>query len=173
MKKLYSVFSAVIFALFVASCTSDMEMMKEVGYLKLEINTVTSTHTRATNPPANYDARQLYVEVCKEDGSVVKSTEDFTNDKTFKENIILAPGKYTINAHSANWDGSGSGFDAPYYTGSTTVNVAAKTLSKANITCTQANVKVTINYDASFKTYFSEAYMLFYLCASINNVSFS
>lgn len=160
MKKLYSVFSAVIFALFVASCTSDMEMMKEVGYLKLEINTVTSTHTRATNPPANYDARQLYVEVCKEDGSVVKSTEDFTNDKTFKENIILAPGKYTINAHSANWDGSGSGFDAPYYTGSTTVNVAAKTLSKANITCTQANVKVTINYDASFKTYFSEAYTI-------------
>lgn len=158
MKKIYSIISTIIIVLFVASCTSDMETMEEVGYLKLEINTVTSTHTRATNPPANYDARQLYVEVCKEDGSVVKSTEDFTNDKTFKENIILAPGKYTINAHSANWDGSGSGFDAPYYTGSTTVNVAAKTLSKANITCTQANVKVTINYDASFKTYFSNAY---------------
>ncbi len=169
MKKIYSIFTTIITALLVASCSNDMEMMEEVGYLKLEINTVTSTHTRATNPPANYDARQLYVEVCKEDGSVVMSTEDFKNDKTFKENIILAPGKYTINAHSANWDGTGSGFDAPYYTGTTTVNVAAKTLSTANITCTQANVKVTVNYDQSFKTNFVEASA--YVTSSVTGVT--
>jgi hypothetical protein len=71
--------------------------------------------------------------------------------------MLLEAGDYTVVAHSANWDGSESGFSTPFYYGSADVTVRAKYLVKANITCTQANVKVTVNYDQSFVQNFKSA----------------
>lgn len=158
MKKIYSLLAILCTALVAISCTNDLETPEEQGYLKLEVVTYTSTNTRAVNGvPSGYNAKQLHVELRKPDGTVVMQTDDFDNSSDFKGTIVLSPGTYTIDAHSANWDGSDSGFGAPYYTGMTTITVKAKELSTANITLTQANVKVTVNYDNSFRTYFSTA----------------
>lgn len=157
MKKIYSLLAILCTAFVAISCTSEAEVAEEQGYLKLDVKTLTSTITRVTGVPNGYNAKKLYVELRKSDGTVVMQTDDFDNASDFQGTIVLQPGTYTIEAHSANWDGSDSGFGAPYYTGMTTATVEAKKLTTANLTLTQANVKVTVNYDNSFRTYFNSA----------------
>ncbi len=156
MKAIYSFIAVIMLSMLAVSCNNELEMADEVGFLKLEVNTLTSTHTRAA-APADYNAKTLHVQIVDESNNVVLSTDDVDNDKNFQGNIALTPGTYTITASSAGWDGSDSGFDVPYYVGSTTATVAAKTLTQADVTLTQANVKVTVKYDESFSTYFNQA----------------
>ena len=164
MKKIFSIFSLLCTTFFVASCTSDVEVAEQgEGYLKLQLETIVSTFTR-TDVPASYDAKKLYVAILDENNEVAKSaegvslqTDDWDNSETLKGNIKLVEGNYTIVAHSANWDGSNSAFDAPYYAGSTTVTIRRNEANTASVTCTLANVKVTVNFDDNFKKYFESA----------------
>lgn len=160
MKKLQYILSALFLAVLVVSCNQEIDLNKGQGYLTLEVNSLMSTltpdGTRATAPD-DYAAKTLHVEIRDAAGVVIMSTDDFASDKAFQENIRLSVGTYTIVAHSANWDGNGSGFDTPYYYGSTTVEITAGTLVKALVTCTQANVKLTINYEPSFVRSFNSA----------------
>ena len=127
------------------------------GYLKLNFETLVSTNTRATAAPQGYNPKTIAVKIINSAGTVVKETQDLENDQEFKGNILLAPDTYTVTASSAGWDGSDSGFDVPYYAGSTEVTIKKNTLSQATITLTQANVKVTINFSDNFRTYFTQA----------------
>ncbi len=161
MKKITSFLSVFAFALALISCSSDTDELSnnEVGYLKLDIETNTTTHekTRA-GAPAFYDAKKLHVEVKNEAGAIVAQTDDFENDTELNgAQIILVPGLYTVVAHSYNWDGNGSGFNTPYYYGETEVTVKSHTLSTAKITCTLANVKVSVNFSEEFQTSFARA----------------
>ena len=160
MKKLQYILSALFLAVLVVSCNQEIDINKGQGYLTLEVNSLMSTltpdGTRAAAPD-DYAAKTLHVEIRDAAGVVIMSTDDFASDKAFQENIRLSVGTYTIVAQSANWDGNGSGFDTPYYYGSTTVEITAGTLVKALVTCTQANVKLTINYEPSFVRSFNSA----------------
>ena len=160
MKKIQYILSSLLLALLVVSCVQDVEMEGNQGYLVLSINSLTSTHapgeTRAAVPD-DYDAKTLHVEILDEDGTVIKSTNNFAEDEEFQGNILLTSGTYTIVAHSSNWDGETSAFDAPFYYGRTTIEVKPKTLVTATLTCTLANVKVTVNYDQSFVRSFKSA----------------
>lgn len=149
---------AFLAAMF-ASCTQEKAVDSTQGYLTLNINALASTNDPSTRAaaPADYDAKTLHVEIQDDKGNIVKSTDNFGTDETFQEPILLPQGNYTVVAHSANWDGSESGFNTPFYYGSAEVTVRAKYLVKANITCTQANVKVTVNYDQSFVQNFKSA----------------
>lgn len=144
----------------VASCSQDIDIDSNQGYLSLEINTLTSTHEPAGSRaavPEGYNPKTLHIEIQDKDGKVVKSTDDFASDDEFQDKFLLLAGKYTVVAHSANWDGKASGFDVPYYYGSKTVQVKPKGLVTASLTCTQANVKITVNYDQSISDNFSDA----------------
>ena len=159
MKKIQYILSCMVLSLIAVACSQDIEMDGQ-GYLVIRLNTVTSTlkpEGTRTDAPSGYDAKQLCVEIKDAKGNTVKSTNDFENDQAFTGDIALKPGNYTIVAHSSNWDGNGSGFDAPYYYGSSTVTVVEGDIKTVKITCTQANVKVTVNYDASFAEYFTTA----------------
>ena len=83
MKKITSFLSVFAFVLALISCSSDTDELSnnEVGYLKLDIETNTTTHekTRA-GAPAFYDAKKLHVEVKNEAGAIVAQTDDFEND---------------------------------------------------------------------------------------------
>lgn len=159
MKKIFSILSIVCAAFLTIACSNDIVNTDvEQGYLKLDINTLVSTNTRSVNGiPSNYNPKTIHVELRDNNGTVVKETDDFENASDFKSTIILTPGTYTIVAHSANWDGSDSGMGTPYYAGMTKVTVKAKELTTAALTLTLANVKVTVNYDTSFRTYFNSA----------------
>ena len=160
MKKIHYILSSLLLALLVVSCSRDVEMEGNQGYLALSINSLISTYAPSETRsalPTDYDAKTLHVEILDESGVVVKSTNNFAEDEEFQGNILLTYGTYTIVAHSANWDGEGSAFDAPFYYGRTTVVVKPNTLVKATLTCTLANVKVTVNYDQSFVRSFKSA----------------
>ena len=159
MKKIIYILSTLFLGMMVASCTQDIDLDTNQGYLSLRINSLTSTNEAGTRAaaPEDYAPKTLRVEIKDQKGKVVKSTDDFANDNSFQGNIKLNVGTYTIVAHSANWDGSGSGFDTPYYYGSTAVKVQSQSLVKANVICTQANVKLTVNYDNEFATSFKSA----------------
>jgi hypothetical protein len=153
MKKIHYILSTLLLAVLVVSCSQDFEMEGNQGYLSLSISSLTSTHTPGETRsavPEGYDAKTLHVEILDASGAVIKSTDNFAEDEEFQGNILLTSGTYTIVAHSANWDGEGSAFDAPFYDGRTTITVKPKSLVTATLTCTLANVKVTVNYDQSF-----------------------
>lgn len=159
MKKFQYILPLLFIALFAVSCSQDVDVESNQGYLSLKISSLTSTNEAGTRAaaPEGYAPKTLHVEIKDQSGKVVKSTNDFANDNSFQGNIKLNVGTYTIVAHSANWDGNGSGFDTPYYYGSTSVKVQSQSLVKANVTCTQANVKLTVNYDNEFATSFKSA----------------
>lgn len=148
----------VVLSAIATSCSQDLDLSEQQGYLNLRVESRTSTVdvTRASAPD-NYNPLVLHVEILDASGTVVKSTDDFNNDASFSGNIMLPVGRYTVVAHSANWDGSGAGFDAPYYYGSAEVTVEAQNLKTATVVCTQANVKLTVNYDANFRNAFRSA----------------
>lgn len=159
MKKVKYLLSLILLSAIISSCTQQETVDSTQGFLTLNINALVSTNdpnTRAA-APADYDAKTLHVEILDANGNVIKSTNNFGTDETFQEPILLPQGDYTVVAHSANWDGNDSGFNTPFYYGSTEVTVRAKYLVKANITCTQANVKVTVNYDQTFIQNFKSA----------------
>ena len=159
MKKIQNILSFIFVALFAVSCSQDLEVEGNEGYLNLRINSLVSTTEGGTRAaaPEGYAPKTLHVEIQDAKGNVVKSTDNFANDKNFQGNIKLKVGTYTIVAHSANWDGNGSGFDTPYYYGSTQVKVLSQSLVTASVTCTQANVKLTVNYDDVFASSFKSA----------------
>ncbi len=158
MKKIQYILSLMVMAALMVSCSQDVDMeTSEKGYLNLRLETFVSTNETRVAVPDDYNAHQLCVEIKNEVGDVVMSTNDFENDADFNTKITLASGVYTIEAHSANWDGSASAFDAPYYFGSTTVQVKPRSLVTAKITCTLANVKLTVNYAPEVVTNFKSA----------------
>ena len=160
MKKIQHILTTLFVFLIVASCTQDMDIESNQGYLSLDINTLVTTNKQNGTRraiPEDYDAKTLHVEIKDKNGDVVKSTDNFGTDETFQGKILLTSGSYTIVAHSANWDGNASGFNTPYYYGETTVQVVPKSLVTAELICTQANVKITVNYDQSIVNNFKTA----------------
>ena len=160
MKKIHYILSVLLFASLFVSCNQDMAIESEQGYLALNINSLVSTHTPNASraaAPENYSPKILHVEIQNAKGEVVKSTDNFAGDIDFQGNISLRKGTYTIIAHSANWDGEASGFDVPFYYGETTITIKPQTLVTATLTCTLANVKITVNYDAAFARTFKSA----------------
>jgi hypothetical protein len=159
MKKIYNILSILFVTLAMVSCSQDMDIESNEGYLYLEINSLVSTHEGGSRAaaPDDYAPKTLHVELQDETGSVLMSTDDYANDPAFQGNIKLKVGTYKIVAHSANWDGSGSGFDTPFYYGTSDVLVKAGTRVKGTVVCTLANVKITVNYDEMFASNFKSA----------------
>ena len=158
MKKIYSILAILCAIVIAVSCSNDSESLESVGFIKLEMNTLVSTHTR-TAVPSGYAPKTLHVTITN---GITTLEGDYTEANGFTNsdmsgNIMLTPGEYTITAHSANWDGSEAALNAPYYSGESAVTVESKKLKKVTVTCTQSNVKMTVNWDESFRTYFDDA----------------
>ncbi len=154
-----AVFCLSLLALSCSDTMSEEEMTQ--GYLKLDLSTLVSTNDKdmraATSAPSGYDPKTIALKITNSAGTVVFESSDAVNDERLKSNIALAPDTYTVSGSSAGWDGSGSGFDAPYYVGSTKVTVLTKSLTRATLTLTQANVKVSVTFDDNLKPYFKSA----------------
>lgn len=143
-----------------ASCTQDLEVNKGQGYLSIRVNTLVSTNTpenTRADAPSNYNGKKLQFDIKDANGNVITSKDFVYNGEKYEEKVLLDAGTYTVEAYSQGWDGNGSGFNAPYYYGSTSVEVVSESIVPAFITCTQANVKVTVNYDPTFVRNFNSA----------------
>lgn len=145
----------LLFCVFLAlvSCQGEEYMggSDGMGYLSLEIWASTSAQTKADGPAADYDPKKLLVQILNEEGDTVVSTVDWEN-----EEFRLKAGIYTVKASSSGFDGLAS-CAKPYYAGAKEVTVVAGKKSTAELTCTLANVKVTVTFDESFLRSFASA----------------
>ena len=137
-----------------SACQNEDELSNSnVGYLRLNLGVNTSVTTRADEAP--YNPEQIGIQIVSADGEVVKETSNWTEWEG--QQIALATGTYTLKASSAGFDGATSGFDKPYYAGSVEITIEKDKEVNQTITCTLANVKVTVNFDQSFIDAFTAA----------------
>ena len=151
MKKIYSILSLFLLVIIVTGCQeglTDISSNNGMGYLKLDVSTVTSTVTKAD--AIEYDAKQLAVQILDEEGNTVKSTDDYTNWDG--ELIALKAGRYIIKAASY---GYAETMSKPYYAGADTIDIVATETITSKFSCTLANVKVTVKFDETFKKAFT------------------
>lgn len=151
MKQLYFILTLLVASLVTTSCQKD-DLNGNIGYLRIEVGTNSYVDTKIA---ADYNPKQIALQILNSSGEVVKSTDDW--ETLAGEQLRLVPGSYTIQTSSNGFDGSESGFDIPYYAGSQQVTIEAGKEVTANIMCTLANVKVTVNFDQSFIDSFQAA----------------
>lgn len=144
MKRIYTIL-LIASTLFFFACQEEESLAGgATGYLRLTVNEDMNTNSRA-DVPEGYKPEQIAVQIVNAEGETVEKTEDW---KLWQNKSIELPvGTYTIKASSNGWDGQAAGFDIPYYTGSKEVTIAADKEVNETITCTLANVKVTVNFD--------------------------
>ena len=143
-------------ALLAVACSSDDDPTKGVGYLNIDAEVITLINPRTRAVPADYNPKQLAVRIVDKATSVVKYETD--NYESWKgQTFRLEPGTYTVTASSNGFDGLSSGFDCPYYVGSKEVTIISNKETRITLTCTLANVKVTVNFSDSFKAAFTSA----------------
>ena len=153
MKKINFIFAVLLSFVLMVSCQQEQDFSNEnIGYLRLDLGVNTSAISRAETP---YNPKQIAVQIVAKDGEVVKETNDWTEWES--QQIALPVGTYTLKASSAGFDGKTSGFDKPYYAGSAEINIEKDKEVNETVTCTLANVKVTVNFDQSFIDAFKEA----------------
>lgn len=146
MKRIYAIL-LIASTLFFFACQQEEKLTGgATGYLRLTVNEDMSTNSR-TNVPEGYQPEQIAVQIVNAEGETVEQTEDW--ELWQGKQIELPVGTYTLKASSNGWDGQAAGFDVPYYVGSKEVTITADKEVNETITCTLANVKVTVNYDAA------------------------
>lgn len=150
MKNIYLFLITLLTLPALISCQQDD--VDNIGYLRIEVGTNAYVDTRIAS---DYNPKQIALQILDSKGGIVESTDDW--ETLSGQQIRLAAGTYTVKASSNGFDGSESGFDIPYYAGSQQITVQTGKEVTANITCTLANVKVTVNYDQSFIDAFQSA----------------
>lgn len=146
--------SILLLSFIVWSCQNE-ETVSDKGYLRVNVGTLVSVNPQNTRIAAGYNPKQIALEILDSSNKVVKSVADWTDLEGVQ--LELEAGTYTINASSNGFDGSESGIDIPYYAGSAQVAVQTGKEVTATVTCTLANVKVTVNFDESFVKAFQSA----------------
>ena len=149
MKRIYTILLIASTLFFFACQQEDNLAGGATGYLRLTVNEDMSTNSRA-DVPEDYKPEQIAVQIVNAEGETVEETEDW--ELWQNKSIELPVGTYTIKASSNGWDGQAAGFDIPYYTGSKEVTITAGGEVNETITCTLANVKVTVNFDKALLT---------------------
>lgn len=139
------------------SCESDSRLLEETGYLYVNASMDYALVTKADEKD-----QQISVAICKAAGDTVQFFENYKTDLGTKK-VQLATGTYHIKAGTVH--AGKATFDKPFYFGIDTIQVEKGKLKEAEVVCTQANVKVTVNYSDLLKKFFT-GYK-----ATISNVS--
>ena len=142
------IFSCIMLCL--ASC---QEERIELGALQLKVSRNSNTVlTKATPEEIAAAQRQIAIKITNAQENIVFESDDWT---AIKEDILLAPGAYTIDAFSALTDGTTAGFDLPYYVGKKEITITGNSIQPVEVECVLANVKVTIQYSEAVKKNFT------------------
>lgn len=157
-----------VLAIFLAaSCNEAVmdEMTHETGFLSVSVGRDDEVFTKEiVEPSADMAFR---IEVYRGE-TLVAQTADH---RTWTESapLELTVGKYVVKAYYGD---NNAGFDAPYYKGETEVTVTTGKIASADITCTLANVMVTVEMDASIRNNFT-SYSVYVTDGTDAGVTFS
>lgn len=131
-------------AIFLVACQADEDALNDKGFLSFAIGQDVSVTTKAEE----YNPELLALKVSDSTGKEVKTaTGSVTELNALK--YELKAGEYKIEVYSNNYDGNSAfGENGAYYYGSTNVTIAKGDNKTATITCSLANVKVTVKFDS-------------------------
>lgn len=120
----------------------EVEAGEGQGWLSVEFLLDKSLVTRAENAKYNLEVQQL-------DGTLVSAYDDCEH---LSERILLPKGTYRLVALSDK--GNGVGFEKPVYRGEKEVEIKAGVTQSVSMTCTLANVKMTVEYSDKIRQNF-------------------
>ena len=143
-----------IMALSLLSCSrkeSGVLLSRGEGLLTLEFGYDLSL-TPVTRAESGDDMTFKVEVIDIQSGVIVKAVDD--HHTLQNEPIALREGNYIIKA--SNGTDVDAGFDSPYYEGCDTVAIVAGQEASSMITCTMANVKVTVSFSDAVKQNFSK-----------------
>lgn len=131
-------------AIFLVACQADEDALNDKGFLSFAIGQDVSVTTKAEE----YNPELLALKVSDSTGKEVKTaTGSVTELNALK--YELKAGEYKIEVYSNNYDGNSAfGENGAYYYGSANVTIAKGDNKTATITCSLANVKVTVKFDS-------------------------
>lgn len=142
MRRLYVI---LLFVFLVLGCHDKIgEEEGKPAWLSIEFLTDKSVETRAGD-------EMLYnLKIEKLDGTPVCSFEDCS---TISERILLHAGIYRLVASSG--EDVETGFDVPFYQTQQEINLQGGENKQIALTCSQANVKVSVKYSEAVRKHFS------------------
>ena len=159
MNKLYKLVFSVLAMFTVVACQNE-EDLDAVGYLNFNVDTFVSVRPGTRSIVPDYDSKRLTVQIVSVQGEnkkVIYHTDDYDKWQEKGKDLPLKAGEYILVAHSYGFDGKESGFDIPYYLGKKNVTIKPGVREQVDLVCTQANVKVTVNFEQSFMESFKTA----------------
>lgn len=149
-KNIFNILIAVSAFFSLAACNNVVfnEESYDIGYLSLSLGMDEDVATKALVSPSQDMA--FKIEIYKGDKLVTEVQDHRIVNQD--EPISLTIGKYKVKAIYGD---NVAGFDKPYYLGETDVTIVTDEVVDAEIVCSLANVKVTVDFDKSIKNNFS------------------
>ena len=132
---------AAILLLFALSCTK-RGFDGGTGYLAVSLGMGDPSEITVKSPEAPAEDMVFSLSIVGDDGVHSYSVADHRTLAT--EPLAVAAGRYTVTATSGSL--STADWGSPCYVGSTTILVKPETTNTANIVCTLANTKVTVEF---------------------------
>lgn len=148
MKYTYNILLVFFFSIVLSSCGKESNPFKDnFGYYKFSFKEDNSAveKTKTMDPIFS-------VKVLNSEGVIVKTYADHRVLET--EPLKLKAGKYSLEASTG--ESIEAGFAKPFYKGNTEFVVQSGSTGSANVVCTLANVKVTVQLDPSVTENFKE-----------------
>lgn len=152
MKKLiYTI--PLLFLMALVGCSSDDNVVDEVGYLQLSAVEIDKNITPTSRAASTFDDAQVMALDILSGSEVVKHVDDWT--QLAETPIELSVGEYIVRAYpkGTNAPKQGVGID-PYYLGQTKVLIKKGEIQAININCTLAQSMVSFSYSDKFKAAF-------------------
>ena len=148
-----NILTAVAAVLLLGACSRELSVEEGYGYLSAGVSTDSGSEfiVKAAEAPAVDEVFSLTV-LKKGTEDVVATVADYRSLLT--EPLKVPAGNYTVVAECGTLQNAA--WDAPYYRGSKDVLVKPETVNNVEITCTLANVMVTVEMDPDMDLYFTE-----------------
>ena len=124
------------------------EHVDGTGYLSVDLGVDDDVATKAIVDPAEDMTFKIYIYKGTECVHQINDHRDVTQAAP----VELTVGKYRVVAVHGS---ATAGFDSPYYMGETEVNIVADELRTADVTCSLANVMVTVDFEQSLRENFN------------------
>ena len=142
----------LLFACGISSCQKEtLEALNgDEGYISLKINDDIVPITVPGVKGAEALVPVYTIDIIDSKGATAATYPDHTE---LPDKIKVKAGTYTVRATSGK--DTDAEFDSPYYKGETSVKVEAGADNPASITCTLANVKVSVSYTDVIKENFT------------------
>ena len=131
---------SLLAAMLLAACSDEAGWTAEEGTLRVALADVSdAVQTRSTPSELGAPALENFrINISNAEGRRVYSKPYSTAD------IHLAAGSYTVEAVCG--DNPAIGYDAPYYTGSASAEVASEGVTEASIACKVSNALVSVRF---------------------------